>query len=321
MNVTNKLVIANCNSMVYNPALGMLDSIGQKKTTRTRLGNDLLCYLSFDINFLNTCVNMEHGAPVVVYLCYLPSDHIKRLVKMYEFIDFHFFDEMEIPQDFSAFESGNDNCHFYDHLPEDDEIEALKELPNVYLISNYVDLEIRTMEEATTDKERSANHARKEQLNVHCSDVNMSYATRINPKCAMLYFRPPHYHDGDTSKKTEFEFFNGTILLSLFSGIKSSESRMICTNYEVRIPWNYKILSHAINKWNYETRETLALNPFTGTKISLPNQLGNQMEISIFFAILRDYFTCIGHENASATDVYAMYSQFIIGKYDNDTCK
>jgi hypothetical protein len=238
---------------------------------------------------------------------------------LYQFIDFHFFDELEIPRSLLAFEAGNPNSHFYDHLPTEEEIQTLKELPNLYLISNYVNLEIREKKESNKNAEqRFADHIRKEELNIPNSIQNMSYATLLNPKYALLLFRPPHFHQEDERKKCEFEFFSGIVLLPIFSGLKSSECRMICTNYDKKIFWNYKILTRGINKWNYDARESLALNPFTGTKIPLPNQLGNQMEISIFFSILRDFFICIGHENPSPTDVYSMYVQFIIGKNDND---
>lgn len=325
MSSLGKMIPANCNTVVYNPSVEGLTNIISSEGGITRLKDNKLRLLAFEMNFLNTCMSCTSGKPIIVYICYVPSDHIMKLVKLYEFAEFHFFDELAPGNEIQAFAAGNSNVTLYDHLPTDEEMEHFNSNSDrVYLISNFTNKEIRLRNdnENVTSGEKYNLHIRKEELNVTDSQRNINFAKKINAKYSLIKFRPPHYHKDEKDKRCDFNFFKGIILLPIFSGPKTSECRMIVNNYDEIIVWDYRILSHALNRWNMTTREMRALNPFSGRENPLPYQLGNQFEICVFFAILRDYFISIGHENPLASDVYSLYSQFIMGGFDNsDICK
>jgi len=319
-----KFIPANRNTVVYSSEMSTLSNI-EKQNGITRIYNNKLRLLAFEMNFLNTQVNvLPNKRPIVVYIGYCPGEQITKLVKLYEFIDFHLFDDMEPSAEITAFAAGNDIITLYDHYPTVDEIASFREQHNnVYLISNYTDNEVRLNANVTdqTAKQKHEMHLVKEQKNITDSEINMQYAKQFNAKCSLLKFRPPHVHQEDRVKVCDFSFFKGKILLPLFSGPKSSECRMIVANYDEIFKWDYRIVTFTINNWNFKIRESSALNPFTGMHNPLGNQLGNQFEICVFFSILRDYFMCIGNENPAEMDVYSLYSQFIIGKIDNaDRC-
>lgn len=316
-----KFIPANRNTVVYSSEMSTLSNI-EKQNGITRVYNNKLRLLAFEMNFLNTQVSViPEMRPIVVYIGYCPGDQITKLVKLYDFMDFHLFDDMDPSPEILAFAAGNENVKLYDHYPTDEEIEQFRsQHNNVYLISNYTDNEVRRNANTSdkTAREKQEMHMLKEQKNIIDSQVNMDYAKRIGAKCSLLKFRPPHVHTEDKNKVTDFMFFKGKILLPIFSGPKSSECRMIVSNYEETYKWDYRIVTFTINNWNFKIRESSALNPFTGMHNPLSNQLGNQFEICVFFAILRDYFICIGNENPAEMDVYSLYSQFIIGGMDNN---
>lgn len=324
MSFNKKKIQATCNTVVYNPKVQGLENILDSRGGISRKNNNKLRLLSFDMNFLNTSPDIGKRTPIIVVICYISTTkYITDLMSLYNFAEFHLFDELEIPNDIKAYAYDKPNVKLYDHLPTDDELHTLS-LNNEVLfpIINYTNIEIRKQNSSLIKdaKERYELHMNKEKLNIIDSKICMDYAKKLNGKSTLIKFRPPHFHKGET--ESDFEFFDGIVLLPIFSGDKSSECRIIVKDYDKIIKWNYKLFSETINTWNMITREKQALNPFNNLEVPLPNQLGNQMEICILFAILRDYFITIRHQNVSVSDVYMLYSQFIIGGNDNDAvCK
>lgn len=334
MSTLTKFIQANCNTVVYNQKMKGDDfAKTQKNKGITRLRNNTLRLFSFEINFINTSVKMgKNGeSPNIIYIGFSPGTHLIKLMNFYPFINFYLFDEVEISSELKSYAYNHDNVEIFETMPTDEHFELLNEMENTYLISNYTSTNTRKNQniEEADDEKRLNLHMEKERDNLTDSVVNMEFARKINAVCSLLKFRPPHIHTEAKLKLNgldelisgEFTFYNGIILLPIFSGAKSSECRMIVTNYRDKIPHNYINITHIINKWNFSIKEMPALNPFNGSKTPLPYQLGNQFEISVFFAILKDYFNSIGVENVSVDDVYNLYTSIINIDESNSHCK
>lgn len=323
---------ANCNTVVYNGNQKGDLNFTTNGTGVTRKKNPILKDLAFEMNFFNTIVEFDRNGnkPTIVYIGYGDASHLVKIFDFYEFCDFFVFDEKEYSNELKSYESTHENVSLFEYLPEEDDLESMRDMPNLYLISNYVSMEVRDLKESSNYDVRYEQHMLKEKHNVKDSRTNMMYAEKINAVASLINFRPPHIHSEEELKKFDleelipgdFHFFEGIILLPIFSGNKSSGCKIIVKNYQKQIKYNYVNLTHGINKWNIHTKEKPALNPFNDTKTPLPYQLGNHFEISILFSIFRDYFTSIGIESVSAEDVYNMYTSIISTEESNfEHCK
>lgn len=317
-------VKASRETLVYKPTLGDLLEIKIKSGTFTRITNETLESITYEMDFLNNLVTMGAGTPIIVCVGNAPANHMIKIVELYRFCEFHLYDEMEFSHEIQTFAfTSNDRVKLFDYIPSD---EQLKEYSNVqdrvYLISNYTNPEVRVKPDHSKlpfkDQQiaKLEFHMKKEEYVRGDAAKNISIAQVLNPVAALLKFRPPHVHKNDL-KRDEFTFFNGEVMLPIFGGPKTSKCRMIVTNYEEIVGWDYELFTRKINTWNDKIREMPALNPFTGNPNPLPNQLGNQMEICILFSIIKDYYITIGHENPSVTDVNNLYINFLIGECDN----
>jgi hypothetical protein len=323
-NMANReFIVIDANTVVYNPSMDTLETIVKSSGGISRQTNDKLRLISFEMNFMTSKVEMTppnskvEVRPLIVYIGYAPGTHLLKLMRLYGDFEFHLFDDVDPPNSVLAYANSPDsNCQVFFEYPTDEQIQAYREHENVYLISNYTNPDVRN----DNAENRHELHIKKEETNAADMAVNMDYARRINARSSLLKFRPPHYHAGD--RVHEFEFFRGIILLPIFSKPKSSECRMIVSNYSETIQWDYRVLTYGLNSYNQTTREKLGLNPFTNngsnfSKKPLGNQLGNQMEICVLFAIIRDYFIAIGLPGPTETHVYNLYSRFIIGDIEN----
>ena len=322
-------VKASRETLVYKSSLGDLIDIRLIPGTFTRITNENLKSTTYEMDFFNNLVTMDAGTPIVVYIGAAPGDHIPKIAQLYEFMEFHIYDDMDFSHDLQtyAFTSGG-RVKLFNFTPSDEQLsEYSNKRERVYLVSSYTTPSIRTKPDhsklAHRDQQKAKLefHMKKESCVRDDAARNIKITQVLNPVAALLKFRPPHVHKGE-EKRLEFMFFNGEVMMPIFGGPKTSECRMIVTNYEDVIDWDYEFFTKKLNTWNDKIREMQAYNPFTGNPNPLPNQLGNQMEICILFSIIKDYYISIGHENPSVADVNDLYSNFLIGTYENDSvCK
>lgn len=325
----SSFIRASRETLVYKPSLGDLIDIRLIPGTFTRITNENLKSITYEMDFLNNLVTMDAGTPIVVYIGAAPADHLSKIAELYEFLEFHIYDEIEFSHDLQtyAFTSGG-RVKLFDFIPSDEHLKGYSDKrERIYLVSNYTNPSIRVKQDysklASRDQQKAKLdfHMLKESCVRDDASKNIKIAQVLNPVAALLKFRPPHVHKGEM-KRIEFTFFNGEVMMPIFGGPKTSECRMIVTNYDDVIDWDYEFFTRKLNTWNDKIREMQAYNPFTGNPNPLPNQLGNQMEICILFSIIKDYYVAIGHENPSVADVNDLYSNFIIGSCENDSvCK
>ena len=331
-------IVSSSRTQIYNPNMNrsiIYSSGGQRKDSR------LLMLLAWEINFINRKVELKKNKATLIYI----GENMKRelsenntiveeygrnikiLAELYPFITFHVFDFPEI--NYVEIEARNVTVH--GRMINDEDIEHFKEDENLYVISNYTSLEIRNDPILNSEyyfrtnnlKDNEENRAKfneykfkqnkeffelKEKNNIPDMVENKEIIHKLSPVSSMLKFRINHTN---TYGNDEFEYYNGILLLPIFSGAKSLETRLIVDNYEETAIWNFGILRSNLNHWNDKDRELLALNPFTGTPVGLSHNLGNQMEICVLFAILRDYFISMD-VTVSDEDVYSLYSDLFI---------
>lgn len=316
-------VLINNNTLIYSPTLSTSFTYGTtKKISVNRREDKELCQLSYDINFINVNVNIENDIfPTIIYIDPYSTHALIKLMILYDFINFEIYDQVPMDRELEDYvlQFGN-RVKFY-HTTEYDPAffqDKYGELKNKYLISTMTDVSIRNKVYEPEEKIRNENHIKKEEIVAVDTKKNIEVAIAINATKSILKFRPFHVHTTLPGKVIGFPFFNGTIILPIFSGLKSSDCRMIVSDYNEIITWDSEKFTYIINNWNRKTRESLALNPFNGKKEPLPNQMGNNFEISVLFMILKDYFLCIGHLDPTAKDVYNLYSKFIIDDEDEN---
>ena len=273
-------------------------------------------------------VRLRHGKNIAV------------LAELYPFIDFHVFDSEAMSayycEDFKRATKKLKNIKAYNRMPTAKEYEYYTNYENLYLICNttddlirnepdYSELAKKELGDDDNDskfynlikKMKHEFHELKEELNLGDLYKTKELILRLKPKSSLVKFRPNHGTGSQTA-----EFFAGTILLPIFSDYKSAECRMMIDpeNFDNIITWNFEVLFENLNHWNDKERESLALNPFTGTPHPL-GQLGNQMEICVLFAIIRDYFACTGSPFVTQLDADKLYNGMMIDEPENtDIC-
>lgn len=287
----------------------------------TRISNEMLMLFSNCLSFLNTTVTLDkNGNAIIVYINGTPGKHLAKILKLYPFITFHIYDEFN-PCDelITALNNVNDKNKFFNYIPSIEELteKYLESKEYIYLISEYTDKRIRIepnydgLSNEELLKVKSEYHNLKEELIRVDAKVNISITKAVNARMSMLKFRPPHFYI--TKKEKDFEFFSAIkIIMPIFSDARSVNCRMIVCNYDELVKWNYMRFADVLNTWHYHTKEQLAKNPFNGGYAPLPNQLGNQFEISLLFSLIRDYYFTISHAYCSETDVLNLYLNFLI---------
>jgi len=326
---------ATSRTQIYNPEMlkSEIYTTGEQGTQ-----NRLLSLLSWEINFINKKVEIIPGEKtIIVYIgenlrrelvaneiVFNPAKNVEILAKMYHFIEFHFFDFTE----FSNVIINEANVINYNRMIEESDFDYFID-KNVYLISNYTSFELR--EEPILDygyyllknnlsdtkenrnifekyklEEKASFFNLKESLNVSDIMHNKLFIEKINPRCAMVKFRPNHLNN----LVEEIQYYSGILLMPIFSE-KSMECRLIIEDYSRFVAWNFEKLILGLNSWNTRDKKFLALNPFEGTTKPLGKGLGNQMEICILFHILKEYFMCMD-VSVKESDVINFYEGLLL---------
>lgn len=333
-------ICLNNKTLVYSTDLSTSSTPGNERDISINRTEDKeLNQLSYDINFINVYVNMDGGNPTIIYIDPYSHSALIKLMELYDFANFEIYDQVPAERNLSQYVAKNSHRVSFYHEPKvldnptelDKDYEQFnperlaekyKDVANKYLISTLTDVEIRVNMTDPDHKVRQQFHLNKEKVIAKNSEKNIKISTAISAKKSFLKFRPFHLHSDLPGRNMNFPFFDGTVILPVFSGKKSSDCRMVVMDYREIIDWDSAKFTIIINNWNKKTRELLALNPFNGRKEPLPNQLGNYFEISVLFMILKDYYLSIGHLDPTSQDVYNLYSKFIVNDDDeyNEHC-
>lgn len=321
----SQFIEANKEAMIYDETKSAY--VGSTKLNKiTRISNELLMLLSNCFWFINSIVTLnEQKRALIVYIVGTPTDHIAKLIKLYPFLDFDIYDELPLGSKLAeAINSSKSKINFINRNPTIDELKQYdNEDNNVFLINEYTDKRIRIEPDYSNSSHeemirlKTEFHNAKEDIIREDAVKIIEMTTAVNAKASMVKFRPPHYYLSKQQKN--FEFFNGTVIMPIFSDPKSGNCRMIVIDYVNKVKWDYIKFAGILNTWNYDTKEKLGLNPFTGDPNPLPNQLGNHFEICTLFSLIRDYYFVIGHPFSTENDVLNIYLAFILdGKCEVD---
>lgn len=344
---------ANHKTQIYKPSSNKISTYSQ---STGRMENRLLSLLAWEINFINTKVTLENGSATVVYIgenlrkevihnefedqsyeIFEYGRNLSILSELYPFISFHFFDFINdsLKQAATFLLQEKPNLKIYNRNITQDDINMLTNDRNLYVISNFTSDELRDekvydykiyllkndLEDNEINRSTFSNNAKeekalffgiKERKNISDMEKSKEIVDILKPKAAMVKFRPNHLGEDE-----DFTYYDGILLLPIFSSHKSMECRLIVTDYDKLIKWNFKNLRENITFWNNKTRELPALNPFSNTAAPLPYQLGNQMEMCVLFSILRDYFATM-KVVANSEDVYSLYSDLMADSAENE---
>lgn len=312
---------ADRKSLVYSTKREKMDRIKSRRIGDIRQSNDMIKRFAFDLNFIMSYVDIiDDEMPTIIYVGCCPGKHLTKIMELFKFFNFRLYDEVDMCPELEVYLVENaGRVEFYNYIPSPEELHTrYHKVNNRYFISCYTTLEIRNdpdfnaLPTEELVKARRDFHLLKEDCTTNDTIKTMEMARATDAICSFLKFRPYHHKEGDEDRK--YLHFDGTIILPIFSEDRSSECRIVVNKYgdENQIMWSSKNLSYHINDWNFNIRESLALNPFTKNPNPLPNQLGNNFEVCALFSLIRDYFESVGHVEASENDAYNLYSGFII---------
>lgn len=321
----DKFIPANHESMMYNESTPAYTG-RFKSNDMTRISNELFMLFSNCLLFINGWVTLdENKKATIIYINGTKGKHLAKIIKLFPFITFHIYDELNLCDELIISINETDNTEFFPYIPSNEELsdKYAKFDENIYLISEYTDKEIRNEPDYSGLKDedilesKKKYHEKKEDLIVIDSDKNIEIAKAVNAKFSFLKFRPPHVYEHRKAK--DFVFYNGNVVMPIFSDKKTVNCRMVVNNYTDLVKWDYNKFAGVLNTWHYDTKEKLGLNPITGGVNPLPNQLGNHFEICVLFSLIRDYYFTIGHSFAKDIDILNFYIDFLIdGRCDND---
>lgn len=304
------------------------DSHEQPSKAKQRKSDQRKKLLAFEINFIISCVEAHSKIVYIGETIQIKNgvqnhgENIYVLAKMFPFLTFHVYDDEEFSENYLPQLRDLSNVTIFGRMPTDEEIDFYKD-ENTYLIANIVEKSVRI--ERTYDEiknkdaveeikriheEKSEFFKIKEKMNLLSLRKSMNLVKKMCPKSSLLRFRPNH------KDVTSFEFFDGILMLPIFSDEKSAECRLI-VNFEhidLTTNWNFEHLFANLNYWNDKERERSSLNPFTGTGEPLLSY-GNRMEYCIFFAILREYFKTISYPYATVYDIERLMELYINVKF------
>ena len=297
----------------------------KNKFENKSLLNPDLKYLAFDMNFINCNVTMDRvpegqSGPTIVYIG-SNSPHLEKLVMLYDFIIFRFYDTQGFTPALRMLSEQYPNRIFLDNqLPTDLNLQALHS-DSVYLISNYDSDFVREKPNFPASENADAMKAefqrRKDEIASEDMQTSMHFTKMLNPVACSLKFRP------SVLQNREMIYFSGNVILPIFSGDVSIESRItvIREDFDKVVGWNCVSYKNKLIEWNRNRKTINLTNPFTLKENPLPYQLGNQFDISILFMILKDYYTTMGHDNCSPLDVYNLYSRYLVKSDNSEICK
>lgn len=309
-------------SVVYTNKLESSDK--KPKKSNQRRSDERKKLLAFEINFILS--NVEANSTIVYIgetykLTKSSTNHgenIYVLANLFPFLNFEVYDDEEFTEYYNPELFNLSNVTIFGRMPTEEEYDMYRE-KTVYLIANIVERSIRM--EKTYDVKHKENASKeikrlheekveffnlKEKMNLISLNKSSTIVKKIYPKSSLLRFRPNHVNIN------EFSFFDGILLLPIFSDEKSAECRLI-VNYEyidVSINWNFEQIFFNLNYWNDIEREKPSLNPFTNTLEPLLCY-GNKMEYCIFFSILKEYFKTIGYMSPTEEDIQNLMNLYI----------
>lgn len=321
----DNFLIANNETQIYTATLSSQKT--KPKSAISRQYSPVLQLLSWEINFINSKVEADG---LIVYIGEtIPikigdinhGSNIVILAKLYPFLSFYVFDEENYSSYYDQELFDMQNVRVFQRMPFEEEYNNFSSNKNTYLICNLVEDSVRiepiyVSSDKTTDiisktkeiaNEKKIFFEKKEESNIISLERSKELIKRLSPKSTLVKFRPNH-----SSKFSTFNFFNGIILLPIFSSEKSAECRMIIDeeNLETEQVFNFELIFENLNYWNQIMREKEALNPFTKTSEPMGNYQNN-MEFCVLFSILKDYYTSIGHIFSTYEDVNNLFKEII----------
>ncbi len=257
----------------------------------------------------------------VIYIGAAPGFHLVKLMKMFPYLKFDLYDDQPIHSELELYIDENpdqvkifrekftiETCTHYKNTDE-----------NIYLITDHRDPQFMVDPIFTNveDKNKAKRDHQKLKEASYLEDMTFQkdVCKELNPKVAYLRFRPPHYYEDESVENPTFQYFKGNIILMIYNDYKSTESRLVVTDFsDDQFNWNYRKYQYYLNNFNDEVRESLMLNPFTNDQTPLKNQLGNKFETVILMYLLKQYFKLQGITNVKSDHVIRFYTEFVIAE-------
>uniref|UniRef100_A0A6C0BFA1 Cap-specific mRNA (nucleoside-2'-O-)-methyltransferase n=1 Tax=viral metagenome TaxID=1070528 RepID=A0A6C0BFA1_9ZZZZ len=311
---------AKVQNLVYSGKLEELYKIKVNlKKNQRKYNEDLRLFIAELFFLLHYIKPEEKKVNRIVYIGASPGFHLCKLIKMFPDLKFDLYDDQDIHPD--LYQISLDNSEQVIFYKERFTIETCERynttVENIYLLTDH--REPRYMKDPIFKKDEDGNLLREafqnEKENSYTDDMNLQreICKKLKPLIAYLRFRPPHYYEENSSQNASLEYFKGDVILMIYNDYKSTESRLIVTNFDDdKFLWNYKSYQYRLNYFNDVVRESLLANPFTNDQTPLKNQLGNKFETVMLIYLLKCYFELQGITNIKSDSVISFYTGFVI---------
>lgn len=307
-------------NLVYSSSLKLRQNIKVNKKKDERKFNEDLRLLMSEILFITRYVNYEDDKRIkIIYIGAAPGFHLVKLMKMFPFIQFDLYDTEDLHPDLEIFleENKSQVTMYRMKFTLETCVNYEDSLDDIYLITDNRD--VKFMKDPIFPNDAHHNEIKRNfQMEKEASyfldmQLQKEICKRLTPVASFLRFRPPHFYDNVSPQPAIFEYFNGIVYLMIFNDYKSTESRIVVTDYSNdKFKWNFKDFQYRLNDFNAEVRESLLVNPFTNDSSPLPNQLGNKFETVMMIQLLIEYFKTVGYENPRVKDVIKFYTDFLV---------
>ena len=255
----------------------------------------------------------------IVYIGAAPGFHLVKIMTMFNDLKFDLYDDQEIHPELQKYIDENpDQVLMFKEKFELDTCDRYEgSVDNIYLMTDHRDPAFMTDPYFTKEVDKNAAKMRyqleKEESYFEDMIFQKEICKRLLPLVAFLRFRPPHFYSGISPEPAVFEYFKGNLFLMIYNDYKSTESRLIVTDFtNEKFYWNYKSYQYRLNYFNDEVRESLLANPFTRDQTPLKSQLGNKFETVMLIFLLKEYFRLQGYENIKSDSIISFYTDFII---------
>lgn len=309
-------------NLIYSDLLRLRPAIKVNKKQNERKYNDDIKLLLAEMLFINRYVEIEEKEARIIYIGAAPGFHLAKLMKCYPFIKFDLYDDQDLHPDLEKYISENneqvtmfrelftlETCDKYSNSEE-----------NIYVITDHKEPQYGKDPFFGIDTE-SRNRWQNEKEESYRNDMEFQkeVCLKLQPKCAYLRFRPPHFYEGEDGNDATFEYFKGVAWLMIYNDYKSTESRLAVEDFsKVDFKWNYQNYQYRLNYFNDSIRESLLLNPLTGQTTPLPNQLGNKFETVMMFTIMIEYMNSIGITDIRIGSLMDFYEKFMVLEFCSD---
>lgn len=309
------------DNIVYSSMLQTRETIKVNKKKNDRKFNEDMRLLLAEMMYITRYVDFDpYGANTrIIYIGAAPGFHLIKLMKIFPFIKFDLYDDQELHPELEKYINENgDQVSIYRELFNLETCSRYDEYDdNIYLITDFRDpkfmKDVPYTNDGTYDELKRKFQKEKEISYSADMELQKLICQRLTPINAFLRFRPSHFYAGESPDPAIFEYFSGTVYLMIYNDYKSTEGRLVVTDFtNEKFKWNYKEYQHRLNYFNDEIRESSLKNPFTGDNTPLPNQGGNKFEFVMMFSIILDYFSSIGIESPRITDISKFYIDFMV---------